>query len=538
METQALILLMAGLMVGLVVGAVAGIAVARSRKATEQAETAATAADARSDLAAARSELAHAQSLTAEARGETERLRADLARNESLIAHDQTAVAEAKSEMSAVREEASAVRSGLAAAQAQRDAALARAEELTADRESLVNQFKALSAESLERQGKQVDATAAERLRATEAVMAPVKESLELMNQRIAEVERDRVKLSAELAEQVRTVTTTGETLRRETSALVNALRKPQVRGAWGETQLRRVAEITGMVERCDFDLQVTSSTNDGAKRPDMRVNLADGKCVFVDSKVPLSAFMDAFETEDQAQREGHLQRFGKSVRTHIDQLSGKSYHKLEYGSPEMVVLFLPSEAFLQAAVEQISDLQEYANRKNIVLATPSILIPLLRAVQHGWKQAALAESAAEVAALGAELHERLGTMGNHFDRVGRSLGAAVKAYNSTVGSLESRVMVTARRFGELSVTKDELQQLKPSNESIKPLTAPELVEDAGQIEQLLGRERGTSSRITADDAPSLPNDERQALTRGEPGLDELVSEPAARREQHKRSLG
>ncbi len=538
METQALILLVAGLMVGLVVGAVAGIAVARSRKATEQAETAATAADARSDLAAARSELAHAQSLTAEARGETERLRADLARNESLIAHDQTAVAEAKSEMSAVREEASAVRSGLAAAQAQRDAAVARAEELAVDRESLVNQFKALSAESLERQGKQVDATAAERLLATEAVMAPVKESLELMNQRIAEVERDRVKLSAELAEQVRTVTTTGETLRRETSALVNALRKPQVRGAWGETQLRRVAEITGMVERCDFDLQVTSNTNDGAKRPDMRVNLADGKCVFVDSKVPLSAFMDAFETEDQAERAGHLQRFGKSVRTHIDQLSGKSYHKLEYGSPEMVVLFLPSEAFLQAAVEQISDLQEYANRKNIVLATPSILIPLLRAVQHGWKQAALAESAAEVAALGAELHERLGTMGNHFDRVGRSLGTAVKAYNSTVGSLESRVMVTARRFGELSVTKDELQQLKPSNESIKPLTAPELVEDAGQIEQLLGRERGTSSRSTADDAPALPNDERQALTRGEPDLDELVSDPVTRLEQHKRSLG
>lgn len=378
---------------------------------------------------------------------------------------------------------AAQIEAQLSVVTAQRDSAVRRSEQLAADQQALADRFKVLSQEALQQQAAQADRSADQRLKATEAMLTPVKEGLQQMSERIGQVEKERASLAAELRTQVQTVAQTGDNLRKETNALVTALRRPQVRGAWGEMQLKRVAEITGMLPRCDFDLQASTTTEDGTKRPDMVVHLADGKVVFVDSKAPLSAFLDAADAGDDADlRDQHLQHFARNVRTHVDQLSAKGYWKLDSGSPEFVVMFLPSEAFLQAAVEHDPDLQEYAARRNVVLATPSILIPLLRAVQHGWQQAALAESAAEVARLGRELHERLATMGSHFDKLGRSLTTAVRNYNATLSSMESRVLVTARRFEDLEVAREELPAPGQIGENTKVMTAPELVDDAARV--------------------------------------------------------
>jgi DNA recombination protein RmuC len=386
-------------------------------------------------------------------------------------------------------------------------------EEVAADREAMVAQFKALSAETAERQGKAVDAVTAQRLQATEQILAPVATSLQKFEARLTEVEKERVAMATDLRAHVRTVRDTGEALRRETASLVTALRKPQVRGAWGEVQLKRVAELAGMVERCDFDVQLTQQSDGRSLRPDMRVHLSEGKYVFVDSKVPLSAFLDAAECDDEQQRTAHLATFARHVKTHVDQLSGKQYWK-SAESPEFVVLFLPSEAFFAAALEQLPDLYEYAVQRDVVLATPTTLIGMLRAVAYGWKQAALAETAAEVFRLGRELHDRLGQMGNKFDKLGRALRTSVNAYNETVATVEGRVLVQARRFRDLKVTEKELEALTSIDEPVRQIQASELVDDATQVEPMVGR---TSRRHR----PEPP--EAEALWRNDPELDELV---------------
>ena len=280
------------------------------------------------------------------------------------------------------------------------------------------------------------------------------------------------------------------------------------MRGAWGEMQLKRVAEVAGMLERCDFVLQQTSSTSeDRTIRPDMKVLLAEGKFVYVDSKVPLTSFLDAQETSDTTEQERLLQLFARNVRTHVDQLAGKAYFKADTHTPEFVVLFIPSEALAAEALSQLPDLHEYAAHRGIVLATPTTLIAMLRAIAYSWKQAALADSAAEVFKLGRELYDRLGTMGGHFDRVGRSLNSTVKAYNDALGSLETRVMVSARRFRDLSVTDKELAELGASEAHARNVTTPELIEDAARATPLIGR--------------SLP--EQGELVRPQPSLDEVV---------------
>jgi DNA recombination protein RmuC len=244
-----------------------------------------------------------------------------------------------------------------------------------------------------------------------------------------------------------------------------------------------------------------------------MRVHLAEGKYVFVDSKVPLSAFLDAAETEDEQQRAAHMVSFARHVRTHVDQLSGKKYWK-SGESPEFVVLFLPSEAFFVAALEQMPDLYEYAVQRDVVLATPTTLIGMLRAVAYGWKQAALAETAAEVFRVGRELHDRLGQMGNRFDKLGRALRTSVNAYNETIATVEGRVLVQARRFKELKVTEKELDGLTSIDEPVRQIQAPELVDDATQVEPMVGR-----TRRRRDEPP-----EAEALFRSDPTLDELVA--------------
>jgi DNA recombination protein RmuC len=494
MDGVTVIALIGGLVVGLPLGSIAGWLIARARQYADSA---------------------HAQMLIAQSHGEAATARAEAAHARAEVAQARSDIAEARSEAAAAQAEAAQVSAEVARAIAQRDAALDRAREISADRESMINHFRVLSAETLDRQGQAADAHAEIRLKATEQLMTPVRESLERFNFRLTEVEKERAAMSAELRSQVSYVQQTGETLRRETAALVNALRKPQIRGSWGETQLKRVAELAGMIQRCDFDLQYTTKDDDRVLRPDMRVNLSEGKHVFVDAKVPLNSFLEAAETDDPQLKAEALARYARNVRTHIDQLSSKQYWKAAE-TPEFVVLFLPNEMFFATALDQIPDLYDYAAARDVVLATPTTLIGMLRAVAYGWRQAALAESAAEVFRLGRELHEKLGLLGNRFDKLGRALRSSVNAYNETIATVEGTVLVRARKFRDLKVSEKELPGPTQIDEPVRQIQASELVDDAVRVEPMVGRR---SRRGPA----SMP--EAAELYRPDPELPELIEE-------------
>lgn len=496
------------LLLGLVVGAGLAWLLLRARAEVGAAADVATLERLRAAEAQARADAERARAEGSDAATATERARAEIALARQEAAEARTDAAAAHADTAEARAQLAALQAQVVASVAERDTALARAQEIAADRDALAKEFKLLSQATLEEQARKADLSAEQRLKATEQLMAPVKESLERFNARLVEVEKERVAMQTDLRNQVAAVRVTGEELRRETNALSTALRKPQVRGAWGELQLKRVAEVAGMLERCDFTLQETSSTSeDRTIRPDMKVMLSEGKFVYVDSKVPLTSFLDAQEAAEEAEQHRLLQAFARNVRTHVDQLAGKAYFKADTSTPEFVVLFLPSEALAAEALSQLPDLHEYAARKGIVLATPTTLIAMLRAIAYSWKQAALADSAAEVFRLGRELYDRLGTMGGHFDRIGRSLNTTVKAYNDALGSLESRVMVTARRFRDLSVSDKELGELTASEAHARGVTTPELIESAAGATPLIGR--------------VLP--ELDELVRPEPTLEEVV---------------
>jgi DNA recombination protein RmuC len=282
---------------------------------------------------------------------------------------------------------------------------------------------------------------------------AELMQGLDRLSDQVHHLDRARAAWQGQLHAQV-------DQLQRETRTLSTALRRPQVRGRWGELHLRRAVELAGLVDRCDFTEQVR--LEDGALRPDLVVHLAGGRALVVDAKVPLDAHLDATAAEDDALRQHHLVRHAAQLRAHVDVLSSKAYWRALPESPEFVVLFVPAESFLAAALDADPTLIEYAGARQVVLATPTTLIALLRTVAHGWSQATVAEEARQVQRLGRELHQRLATFGGHLDALGRSLNAAVTRYNQAVGSLESRVLVTARRFGELGVTDDELPVPRP----------------------------------------------------------------------------
>jgi DNA recombination protein RmuC len=463
-----------------------------------------------------------------ESSAQTERARAEVAQSRADVAEATARLAEAKA--------------AVAGAVAQRDAAITRAAEITGDREQLVNQFKALSAETIQAQERKLDASAELRLKATEQLLNPVKESLQVFNDRITEVEKQRVSMSTDLRNQVAEVRLTGDNLRRETAALVTALRKPQVRGSWGEMQLKRAVELAGMVEHCDFELQQTTQTTAGSTiRPDLKVMLSDERYLYVDSKVPLSAFLEAQETDDSAERSRLLALFGKNVQTHINQLSGKDYFKAGGSTPEFVVLFVASEALAAEAYQQLPALDEYAAQRNVVLATPRSLIGLLRAVAFSWRQAALAESAQEVLDLGRELYDRLGTLGKHFDKVGRAITTTVGAYNEAVGSIEARVMPSARKLRDLKVTSAELHQAHPVDAAVRPLTGPELVEDAAGITPMIGRRDAAAEPKSIEStgpAFTRPESARTEYARPEAGQLESVRPESARPESARPESG
>ncbi len=352
--------------------------------------------------------------------------------------------------------------------------ALAGAEaELAVERgsreERLEAAIKALSSEAL-------DANSARFLELAETHLSghvrPLKDSLERMDRQLQSVERVRQESYGALSTQV-------NTLAERAGSLTNALRTPHVRGRWGEAQLRNVVEFAGMVEHCDYVAQATTSTDDGTLRPDLVVRIPGGKHVVIDAKAPLIAYLDAFETSDEAERQLRFSDHARQVREHVGKLSAKGYWRQFDPSPDFVVMFLPDETYLRAAHEHDPSLQEYAWSSNVILASPSTLMVLLRTVAMTWQQETIAESAREVSELGRELYKRLSTMGTHFAKLGRTLGGAVDAYNQTVGSLERQVLPQARRFEQHGISGIEPPEIQPIERQTRALAAAELIDPA-----------------------------------------------------------
>jgi DNA recombination protein RmuC len=316
-----------------------------------------------------------------------------------------------------------------------------------------------------------------QRQQAVESIVAPLRDSLEKVQAQLQSVERERTSSYAALREQVGSMRLTSEQLRTETAALVTALRAPQVRGRWGELQLERTLESAGLTEHVDYVTQPTSTTDEGTVRPDVVINLVGGKHIVVDSKVAFSAYLEAMEAREEGERNRRLKAHARHLREHIDALGAKAYWERFAPAPEFVVCFVPADAFLDAALREEPTLLERAHERNVVVATPSTLVALLRTVAYTWRQEALAANAAEVHRLGKEIFQRLATMGGHIDKLGRSLNAAVGDYNRTVSSLESRVLVSARKMSELHVVGPDEQMPTPTQLTATTVTtqAPEL---------------------------------------------------------------
>jgi DNA recombination protein RmuC len=314
------------------------------------------------------------------------------------------------------------------------------------------------------------------RRTAVEHLILPLKETLARVEIQLRESDSARRASHAALAEQVSIARQSSDQLRTQTQALVTALRRPEARGRWGELQLRRVVELAGMSARCDFDEQVSVTTDDGAQRPDMVVRLAGGKNIVVDSKVSLAAYLEAVEATDERVAEARMEAHARHLREHVDRLAAKAYWSALSSSPEFVILFIPGEAFLAPALERDPGLLEHAMSRKVHIATPTTLVSMLRTAQYAWQQAALSENARAVFDLGRELHDRIAGLGRHMDRIGRALTNSVSAYNQTVGSLESRVLVSARRLSQLGVVDGELTSPSPVEEVTRGMSAPELL--------------------------------------------------------------
>ncbi|HEY1732862.1 MAG TPA: DNA recombination protein RmuC [Acidimicrobiales bacterium] len=474
----------AELLIGLVVGAALGLVVGLLVATRRQAGLAAVARAAEARLDDARQAAAGLGDELAQARSALAAADAAQARSSAEIDHLQRAAAE----RTAAWEE---------------------------DRQRLVGSFADLSNQALQRNTEQFLTLAdtrlkeaqeaargdlAQRQQAITHLLQPLQETLSKYEQGLRQLELERKGAYATLTEQVRQLGSSNDKLRQETGNLVTALRSPQTRGRWGELQLRRVVEMAGMLAHCDFDEQVSVDTPDGRLRPDVVVKLPGGAQVVVDAKVPLEAFLRSVDAGDEETRKTELVAHARQLRTHVDQLAKREYWNQFDPSPEFVVAFVPGDPLLAAAFEHDPTLIEHAMANRVLLATPTTLIALLRTVAYGWQQEALTANARTVQRLGAELYDRLRVMGSHLAKLQRGLTTTVEAFNDTIGSLESRVLVTARRFPELGVigagTKD-LPELTPVSATARHPQAPELGEDQPTLR-------------------SLPADEGEALRQAE----------------------
>jgi DNA recombination protein RmuC len=319
--------------------------------------------------------------------------------------------------------------------------------------------------------------TAAGRQQDLAITVAPLRDALSKVESHLRELEGARISAYSSLTEQVGFVRQASEALHEQTSSLVTALRAPQARGRWGEMQLRRVVEMAGMVEHCDFTEQTSVLTDHGVLRPDLVVRLSGGKQIVVDAKVTLSAYLAAAESRDPDVIEERMRAHARHMRDHVTGLAAKEYWRAFEPTPEFVVLFVPADAFLAPALERDTSLLEDAMQLKVLIATPTTLMAMLRTVAYSWQQEALTEHARSVFELGRELYRRLGTLGGHVDKLGRSLGRAVDDYNKTVGSLERNVLTHARKMAELQVTDAALEAPPPVDTAPRPLGAPELLE-------------------------------------------------------------
>jgi DNA recombination protein RmuC len=313
-------------------------------------------------------------------------------------------------------------------------------------------------------------------LELAEAKLAPIKETLTKFEAQAKQLEDKRTREVSAIGERLREVTEGQEKLRSETGSLVTALRAPHVRGRWGEVQLKRVGELAGMLDYCDFRTQESERDSEGRLlRPDMVVKLPGGKCIVVDSKVPIEGYLDAVNCDDVELKRAHLARHAQQVRDHIKKLGQKRYWDQFESTPDFVVMFV-DEGLYRAALDQDGSLFEAGAEAGVIVASPATLIGLLRTVAYGWQQETVAESAREISSLGRELYDRLGVFTGHFAKVGRSLDTAVGAFNQAVSSLETRLLVTARKFPEHGVTNDELPETKQIERKPVVVSAPELV--------------------------------------------------------------
>jgi DNA recombination protein RmuC len=488
-------LLILGLVLGAVVGGAVAAAIAwfaaRSRFDTEVLDVRKRALDevrfSEVRFSETRAGLASAEARLEEGRSRVEQLEADLAlRGEQLDearaeaadlrAHQAAALATAAEERKAAQEKVVLLQHMVTDTEAKFREAFAS---LSSDALRRNNQsFLELAKETLTTFQRDASGDLERRQQAITEVVKPIRESLDKVDEKIRDIEKQRIDSYATLNEQVRALGETQEHLYAETSNLVRALRTPNVRGRWGEIQLRRVVELAGMLEHCDFDEQHTHDTGDGRIRPDLIVRLPGGKVIVVDAKTPLDAYISATEATDDAARAEHMRHHARQVRDHIARLSGKQYWGQFASSPEFVFMFLPGEPLFSAALEHDPSLIEYGVEQRVIPASPTTLIALLRAVSYGWRQEQVARSAQEISALGRTLYERLQTMAGHFEEVRRNLERTVEAYNKTVRPLETRVLVSARRFSELGVpTTDEIVELQTIDRAPRVLHAVPLLD-------------------------------------------------------------
>ena len=417
---------------------------------------------------------------------ESDSLRDTLAQREQAIEGYLGELETARSERDSIRTELHTAQQELARLKEREANFQQRVDELRKEQEQAHDKareaFKALSNDALEKaekrfldmakrsfEGEQKDAAAEleRKKQAIESMLKPIRESLDKHAKAVTDIEKERQGSYHALKQQITSMQELQGQLRGETANLVKALRRPEVRGRWGEMQLHRVAELAGMIPHCDFQEQVSVRTDDATLRPDMVVRLPAGRTIVVDAKTPIEAYVEAAECEQDADREAALQRHLRHIDSKVQELAAKSYQSQFDRSPDFVVLFIPGESFLQAAVERSPDLMERAMNRGVVIATPSTLIALLKAVEMGWREQRIAESAEQVRDLGVELHERVGTFVGHFTTIGTHIEKTVGAYNKAVGSLETRVLVTARKFKDLGAdSKKEL----PAEGSITPI--------------------------------------------------------------------